>query len=280
MRVHLIFNGVFAYVLKGNGIDVLVPFFAPHDYLLGCLPQLKPMPKGEITIQGLQGIVGTTPNPDFPTNQIPTIRGLSQSLPDNLHCVIHLPTYPSAMVPFRSHQNSGMVQGVPAPFPFAGLQGSAVRLSGLSGPLVMVYAAAESDAVTIAFNDTTLDFPHVVDPTGQALNLHFFAEGVHDLPDRTDPDRLFQAAVHFRDAWARLSSVVAGLDIQLGQLRPFVTAIGAFVPNDTGLPGLAPNELLDLDELAQVKADPATAVAAFGGPDSDCRSIQIALDNR
>ncbi|HLK64556.1 MAG TPA: hypothetical protein VKU19_14025 [Bryobacteraceae bacterium] len=282
MRVHVVFHGVFAYVMNKTGIDVLVPFFAPHEYLLGGWMQFQPMPKGEITIQGLTGIEGSRPNPDFPSEQIPTVKGFAQSNLVNLFCVIHLPVYPSGIFTFRAHQNPEPVAvgAGPAAFPFAGLHGSNLSVRALGGPVVFVYEADSPDDVEIRFGNTSLDFSRVLDPTGQALNLHVFAEGVKDLPDRTSPDRIFQATVHFRDAWAQLSGVLAGLDLQLGQLRPFVLAQAAAIPNDTGLPGLPSVQLLDLDELVQSEANPGGDPALFGGADSDCRSIQIAVDNR
>ena len=36
MYVNLVFHGVFAFVLEEDVIDVLLPYFAPHQYLFGC----------------------------------------------------------------------------------------------------------------------------------------------------------------------------------------------------------------------------------------------------
>jgi hypothetical protein len=107
--------------------------------------------------------------------------------------------------------------------------------------------------------------------------LHFFAEGEKDLPDAGDRDRSPRVSIHYLEAWTRLTSLVAGLDVRLDQIWPFVLGHTQPLPNDTGIPGLPKGHLADLDELHALSVNPESN--PFGG-DSDCDKAHLIIDNR
>ena len=280
MNVNLVFHGVFAFVLNPKGIAVLAPYFAPHEYLFGSWGDLEPLPKGRMEIEGLNGSNGRLPNPDFSSDQSPTVHCHRQHCPDNLFCILHLQQYPTAVHYFRPYQKpKDFGTGAPIPrFPYIGVHGSALKPSALAGPVVFTYQAQAINDVQVKFRNKPLTFSRNLDPTGQAFNLHFFAEGEKDLPAPADRDRPFQVGVHYLEAWTRLTSLIAGLDVRLGELWPFVTGHTEPLPPNTGIPGLPPAQLADLDEILAESVNPGNP-GNFGG-DTDCDKAHLIIDNR
>lgn len=280
-NVNLVFHGVFAFVLNPEGIEVLIPYFSPHEYLFGSWGDLEPLGKGDLDIKGLIGIVGNQPNPDFSADQSPTVKGHRERDKDNLFAVLHLEHYPSAVHHFRPYEKKDIKDfggAVIQRFPFGGVHGAGLEPTALAGPVVFTYTAQSLDDVQVVCRNKPLKFNRTPDakvPT--TFNLHFFAEGEKDLPAPTERDRLHQVTVHYLEAWTRLTGLVAGLDVRLDQLWPFVVGHTQPLPADTGIPGLPPEQLADLDEILAIKEDPKSD--PFGG-DSDCDKAHLVIDNR
>jgi hypothetical protein len=278
-NVNLVFHGVFAVVLKEETIDVLFPYFSPHQYLLGCWDLLEPMPKGDMELVGVEGINDCHPNPDFSTDSSPAVSNLPARCDTNLFCSLKLNSYPSAVYPFRAYTMplSAQGQAILPRFPFGGLQGRYINVSSLAGPIVFRYRTDDPDAIQLVYRGKPLKFEKLVDDPSSTINLHFFAEGEKDLPQPDDPDRLPQVSIHYAGAWSSLTSLIAGMDVQLDQLYPFIFGKTTPPPKDTGLPGLSPFELQDLDEIYEAKMNPGGPV--FGG-DTDCDKAHLLVDNR
>jgi hypothetical protein len=283
INVNLVFHGVFAFVLNRDSVEVLFPFFSPHQYLFGPwhptepVKHFEPMPKGEIELSGISGIRSNKPRPDFPTHQVPAVYGHRERCDDNLFCTLKLSQYPKSVHGFREYTRPSDNSGKPIKrFPFGGIHGSGLSPSALAGPMVLCYQAKSADDVNVNFRGRTLNFERIASPDGKALNLHFFAEGENDLPAEGDMDRPAQVSVHYQEVWRRLTGMISGLDVRLAQLWPFVISSVKQPPNDTGIEGLPKQQLAELDELSAAVEDPDT----YGGDHSDCEKAHILIDNR
>jgi hypothetical protein len=285
MTVHLVFHGVFAFIVRPDGIDVIAPYVDPHEFLFGSWGKLGPLPKGTMPMTNLIGVPkGGVPNPDFDRKRIPTVTGLTQVNPANVFCVVQLPALPLRVDHFRPYTKQ--IGGITIPrFPFMGVHGDTLNPDVLTGPAVLTYETKDVNSPQLHFRNQPLVFERTLNavtgsPGQQVLNLHFFSGGEKELPPRGDLDRPFEAAVHTREAWTRLTSVVAGLDIRISRVRPFVAGPGSPVPAGDVLPGLPGAQLASLDELAAAKLHATLGGPIFAGSDCDCEPIQICVDNR
>jgi hypothetical protein len=278
MNVNMVFHGVFAFILNDKTLEVLFPFFSPHEYLFGCWVQgdpmrlLQPLPKGELKISGIRGIDANKPNPDFPDDLVPAVHGQRERCSDNLFCRLDLPAYPKAVYGFRTYDRPPQ-NGAPIDrFPFIGIHGDSLRPTALAGPMVLCFEADSPDAVNAMYHNKPLHFERILSPDKKAFNIHFFAEGMQDLPNPRDLDRVPQVSVHYQEVWSRLTGLVFGLDIRLGKLWPFVIGQVKPLPPQTGVPGLSREELAELDEIHDI--------GGIGGDHSDCEKAHIIVDNR
>src|ERR1700684_3752548 len=102
MNVNLVFHGVFAFVLDNDRLEVLFPYYAPHQYLFGSWNpadpwrSFEPLPKGDVKVEGLKGADHRRPNPDFPHHLMPTVHNLRERSTEMLFCTLHLKSYPKA----------------------------------------------------------------------------------------------------------------------------------------------------------------------------------------
>src|SRR5215469_6750512 len=137
MNVHLVFHGVYAFILNRDDIEVFAPYFSAHEYLFGCWQDFEPLPKGTIKVEGIDGSNGNHPDPDFDHTQSPTVKGHpTQCCVDNLFCTFKV-KYPKEVRYFRPYSRP-----MQAPrFPFIGVHGSGLNPNVLAGPLVFVYTA-------------------------------------------------------------------------------------------------------------------------------------------
>jgi hypothetical protein len=265
-NINLVFHGVFAFVLNPDGINVLSPYVPAHDYLFGCWDAFQPMGKGEMQVVGLDGCKGCRPCPDFNSDLNPTVTGFTTVNHENVFCSIKLGVYPNQVKVFRKYdkpQNDS--HGNPlGRFPFGGVHGRGLSPSALGGPIVLVYTAKKLEALQLLddYYHMPLHFKRVFDAKTNTLNLHFFAEGIHDLPADDDDDFRYQVGIHYSDTWSRLVGTIASLDVRLDKVWPFVTGRPYPPPDPTGVTGLPPDQLLDLDEMHQL-----AALRAAAGPD-------------
>jgi hypothetical protein len=277
-NVHLVFHGVFVIVLNPEGIEVLFPYSSSHEYLFGSWNSLQPLGKGELRLTGLQAIVGNRPNPDFSSDSVPMVKHLQERQTANLFSVLKIAGYPMAVHSFRPYTKPLNFGGAAIPrFPYGGIHGAGLNPTSLAGPMVLSYEAESIDNIQVVNRDKPIPFQRVLEPDGSTLNLHFFAEGEQDLPPDGSRDRLPQAAIHYQQLWNLVTSLIAGLDIRLDQVWPFVDGHTDPLPPDTGLPGLPKEQLADLDELHIKTLDPAAE--PFGG-DTDCEKAHLVVDNR
>jgi hypothetical protein len=280
-HINLVFHGVFAFVLTKDGIEVLCPSFAPHEYRFGCWGHLRPLGKGHCRLTGLDGVNGVTPVPDFNRNYSPTVGGFDQVNPENLFCAMKLSEYPLAVYHFRLYENP--TKG--SPFPFCGVHGSKLNLSTLAGPIALSYTTDSFDSVELQYSNMSVDFDAIPEPNPNkdVMNLHFFAEGEHDLPPMTDADFKYQVGIHYQEAWSRLTSLLFSLDVRLKQIAPFVEGGTPTPPADTNVRGLPGSQLLDLDEIYQLSLlknpTPQQVQGVFGGH-TDCDKAHLVIDNR
>jgi hypothetical protein len=276
-NVNLVFHGVFAFVLEEAKIDVLFPYYSPHEYLFGCWNDFEPLPKGDVAASGLDGIGHCRPYPDFDPGQVPTVRArLTQRCPDNLFCVLHLHHYPREVHYFRPYKLPPSAEAL-ARFPYKGVHGDSVNLTTLAGPVVFRYTAASPDAVQFVFRKKPLKFNRNPEPGFESLNIHFFGEGEGDLPPTGNLDRPSQVAVHYSGAWTNLTSTIASLDVRLDKIFPFVIGKNPIPTDPTSLPDLPAVQLRDLDEL--LIPHPAPGDVGSGG-DTDCDFAHVVIDNR
>ena len=276
-NVNLVFHGVFAFVLDQTTLDVVFPYYSPHEYLFGCWNDFEPLPKGDISASGLDGISGCRPSPDFDPTQVPTVTsGLSQRCPDNLFCTLHLHQYPCEVHYFRPYS---LPPSRPAlsRFPYKGVHGDNINVTTLSGPIVLRYTAASPDTVQFVFRNKTLKFNRTPEAGFETLNIHFFGEGEGDLPPDDDPDRPAQVSVHYTGAWTNLTSTIASLDVRLDKIFPFVNGKNPIPTGPTALPDLPSYELRELDELQLGRPDPGTIISRG---DTDCDLAHLVIDNR
>lgn len=277
-NVNLVFHGVFAFVLNPDTIDVVFPYFSPHEYLFGCWGDLEPLGKGDLHVVGLQGISHCRPYPDFSPDQSATVANFNETCDDNLFCTVKLKHYPSSVHLFRPYAKPLDKNGVViSRFPFSGVHGQGLNPSALAGPIVFCYQATCLEDVQIVYRKKPLKFNRNPESDSETMNLHFFAEGEKDLPQEGDLDRPPQVSVHYQNAWTRLVSTIASLDIRLGQLWPFVLGHTQPLPPKTGVPGLPPEQLADLDEIFNAVHHPGPNT--FGG-DTDCDKAHLVVDNR
>jgi len=291
MNVNLVFHGVFAFVLNDGSLDVLFPYFAPHQYLFGSwhaadpMRYFEPLPKGDVKIGGLKGCTGRRPDPDFPKDLVPTVHGLRERSNDVLFCALHLKEYPLAVHAFRAYDKPNELKPGGQPikrFPFGGVHGTGLEPKAMAGPMVLRYQSESADAVEVQFRFREeayrpLRFDRFLEADRNTLNLHFFSEGEKDIPGPKDPDRGPQVCIHYQEIWKRLTGLIAGLDIRLDQLWPFVTGHLKKLPANTGVPGLPKEQLADLDEIGQLLQDGADSL---GGDIDDCNKAHIVVDNR
>lgn len=284
INVNLVFHGVYAFVLNHDDIDVLIPYFAPHQYLFGSwasdqrLPDLEPLPKAFMKIEGLNGVAGCRPKYDFDPKVNVTAHNLVEESPEseNKFAALKLPVYPTSVHHFRLYQHP---DGPSATFPFHGVHGSGNKLNKLAGPTVLTYSADDPDEVEIQFQILDRYKPlkfarHIAEDT---LNVHFFSEGdEHELPRGRGPERDIEAGAHFGQMWPRLTSMIAQLDITLKELSPFVLGDAPTPPQDTYITGLPRTQLAELDELGRIGR---AEEVVFGGQ-SDCNTGHALIDNR